>query len=110
MKRLLTLALSLALALPAQADTLIQCEDGSALIKRSGSRGDMVVYRPGEINIAIPFRSTLAYGRLWTPRQTLAELECTDDTAPCALEANGDNGLYYQYTLDPGRKVDCFTK
>ena len=99
----------LMLTTAAQADTIIQCEDGSALIKRSGSRGDMVVYRPGEIDIAIPFRATLAYGRLWTPRQKLAELECTDATAPCALEANGDSGLYYQYTLDPGRTVDCFT-
>jgi len=96
MRALIALAL---LATPAAADTIHKCEDGSALILRSGQRGDAVIYRAGEMDIALPFRAEDGNGRVWTPRTRLAENTCDERSAPCAMERHGD-GVWYWYILD----------
>lgn len=106
-RTLIALAL---LATPALADTTHQCEDGSTLTVRGGSRPDVVIKRADEIDIALPYRANTMYGKLWTPRQQLASQQCDDFNAPCAQEGNGDFGLLYWYVLDKGKTVWCPTE
>lgn len=106
-KQLIVLPLLFALlATPAVADTIHQCEDGSALIIRSGDRGDAVIYRGGEMDIALPIRVRDDFGTVWTPRTKLQENTCDEHSAPCAMQARGDY-VWYWYSLTPGVFITC---
>lgn len=101
--RPLLAALLIASATPALADTTFQCQQNSTMTYRDWSR-DMVIRRPGEMAISIPWGGSLGRYSYWTP--FAEESDCS--RAPCAMDwvpASGQEQIYYM--LEQGVKVYC---
>ena len=105
MKRplLTALAMALALASPALADTVYRCDGGSTMTSLNNGR-EMVIKRPGEMAVSIPRGGSAGRFAWWSPFEE--EFGC--GKAPCAeywQPAKGPANIWY--ILDDGKEVKC---
>jgi len=92
----------------AQADTTYTCEGGSTMVFRDNTR-EMVIHRPGEMSISLPYGGSASRFAWWSPYTGDEGYEC--GKAPCAEDwAPADQPRQTWYKLDEGKKVFCLEK
>jgi len=105
-----SIGLFLILATPATADTVYTCEHGSTMTFVEAT-GEMLIKRPGQMDISIPHEPLCTGGRMSGWSTTPGDGGDSCGKAPYAEDwrpAHGPQKVYYM--LDEGKRVDCVEK